>query len=56
MMKERYAKLLLGEDFSGGSKGSNTALTISNAITKLSGMHPVGFVLSCAVSAEHVKA
>ena len=37
MMKERYAKLLLGEDFSGGSKGSNTALTISNAITKLSG-------------------
>eukprot|EP00250_Pteridium_aquilinum_P005395 c15495_g1_i1 orf=34-1602(-) len=36
MMKERFAKLLLGEDFSGGSKGSNTALTISNAITKLS--------------------
>ena len=38
MMKERFAKLLLGEDFSGGSKGSNTALTISNAITKLSGL------------------
>lgn len=36
MMKERFAKLLLGEDFSGGSKGSHTALTISNAITKLS--------------------
>ncbi|KAI5059929.1 hypothetical protein GOP47_0024349 [Adiantum capillus-veneris] len=36
MMKERFAKLLLGEDFSGGSKASNTALTISNAITKLS--------------------
>ncbi|KAH7291878.1 hypothetical protein KP509_29G039800 [Ceratopteris richardii] len=36
MMKERFAKLLLGDDFSGGSKASNTALTISNAIGKLS--------------------
>eukprot|EP00249_Psilotum_nudum_P008445 c21272_g1_i2 orf=2629-3939(+) len=35
MMKERFAKLLLGEDMSGG-KGVCTALAISNAITNLS--------------------
>lgn len=37
MMKERFAKLLLGEDMSGGRKGVCTALAISNAITNLSG-------------------
>lgn len=36
-MKERFAKLLLGEDISGGCKGHNTALALSNAITNLSG-------------------
>ncbi|OMP03017.1 Plant specific Rop nucleotide exchanger, PRONE [Corchorus capsularis] len=36
MMKERFAKLLLGEDMSGGRKGVCTALAISNAITNLS--------------------
>ncbi|XP_002968559.2 rop guanine nucleotide exchange factor 7 [Selaginella moellendorffii] len=36
MMKERFARLLLGEDMSGGSKGVCTALAISNAITNLS--------------------
>ncbi|KAI4384508.1 hypothetical protein MLD38_002654 [Melastoma candidum] len=35
MMKERFAKLLLGEDMSGSGKGACTALTISNAITNL---------------------
>ncbi|XP_051121888.1 rop guanine nucleotide exchange factor 7-like isoform X2 [Andrographis paniculata] len=35
MMKERFAKLLLGEDMSGGAKGVSSALTISNAITNL---------------------
>ncbi|BAF17632.1 rop guanine nucleotide exchange factor 7 [Oryza sativa Japonica Group] len=35
MMKERFAKLLLGEDMSGGGKGVCTALAISNAITNL---------------------
>ncbi|KAH7433591.1 hypothetical protein KP509_07G076300 [Ceratopteris richardii] len=35
MMKERFAKLLLGEDASGGSKGVSSALAISNAITNL---------------------
>ncbi|KAG2692868.1 hypothetical protein I3760_08G072100 [Carya illinoinensis] len=36
LMKERFAKLLLGEDMSGGGKGVCTALAISNAITNLS--------------------
>ncbi|KAJ7568797.1 hypothetical protein O6H91_01G049000 [Diphasiastrum complanatum] len=35
MMKERFARLLLGEDMSGGGKGVCTALAISNAITNL---------------------
>lgn len=38
MMKERFAKLLLGEDMSGSGKGVCTALAISNAITNLCGM------------------
>ena len=37
MMKEKFAKLLLGEDMSGSGKGVSTALAISNAITNLSG-------------------
>ncbi|KAH7351941.1 hypothetical protein KP509_19G021400 [Ceratopteris richardii] len=36
VMKERFAKLLLGEDMSGGAKGVSTALAISNAVTNLS--------------------
>jgi len=36
MMKEKFAKLLLGEDMSGGAKGVCTAMAISNAITNLS--------------------
>ncbi|KAK9743001.1 hypothetical protein RND81_03G210700 [Saponaria officinalis] len=34
-MKERFSKLLLGEDMSGNGKGVCTAVTISNAITNL---------------------
>lgn len=37
MMKERFSKLLLGEDMSGGGKGVCTAVTVSNAITNLYG-------------------
>ena len=37
MMKERFSKLLLGEDMSGSGKGVCTAVTISNAITNLYG-------------------
>jgi len=36
-MKERFSKLLLGEDMSGGGKGVATAVTISNSITNLYG-------------------
>ncbi|GAB2292263.1 hypothetical protein Dimus_026512 [Dionaea muscipula] len=35
LMKERFAKLLLGEDMSGGGKGVPSALALSNAITNL---------------------
>lgn len=37
-MRERFSKLLLGEDMSGCGKGVSTALAISNAITNLCGM------------------
>ena len=37
MMRERFSKLLLGEDMSGGGKGVCTAVTISNSITNLYG-------------------
>lgn len=38
-MKERFAKLLLGEDMSGGGDGVTSALALSNAITKLAGIY-----------------
>ncbi|XP_010676686.2 rop guanine nucleotide exchange factor 14 [Beta vulgaris subsp. vulgaris] len=34
-MKEKFAKLLLGEDVTGGRKGISSALAISNSITSL---------------------
>ncbi|KAK8574742.1 hypothetical protein V6N13_034007 [Hibiscus sabdariffa] len=34
-MKEKFAKLLLGEDMSGGGTGVSSALALSNAITNL---------------------
>jgi len=37
-MKERFAKLLLGEDMSGGGKGVSSALALSNAFTNLAGI------------------
>lgn len=39
MMKERFSKLLLGEDMSGCGNGVCTSLAISNAITNLCGMN-----------------
>lgn len=45
MMKERFSKLLLGEDMSGSGKGVCTALVISNAITNLCGMSLSEFML-----------
>jgi hypothetical protein len=38
VMKEKFAKLLLGEDVTGGCKGQTTALALSNGITNLAGM------------------
>ncbi|KAI3821875.1 hypothetical protein L1987_09450 [Smallanthus sonchifolius] len=35
VMKEKFAKLLLGGDTTGGSKGHSSALALSNSITKL---------------------
>ncbi|GAB2222312.1 hypothetical protein Droror1_Dr00013524 [Drosera rotundifolia] len=35
LLKEKFAKLLLGEDMSGGGKGVSSALALSNAITNL---------------------
>lgn len=37
-MKERFAKLLLGEDMSGAGNGVSSALALSNAITNLAGI------------------
>lgn len=37
-MKEKFAKLLLGEDITGGKKGVSTALALSNAINNLAGI------------------
>lgn len=36
-MKGRFAKLLLGEDITGGHKGLSSSLVLSNAITNLAG-------------------
>ncbi|KAJ1690854.1 hypothetical protein LUZ63_015009 [Rhynchospora breviuscula] len=36
LLKERFARLLLGEDMSGSGKGVSSALALSNAITNLS--------------------
>lgn len=45
-MKERFAKLLLGEDMSGGGKGVSSALALSNAITNLAGkVHKISPIL-----------
>ena len=38
-MKARFAKLLLGEDMSGGNEGVTSALALSNAITNLAGKY-----------------
>lgn len=37
LMKEKFCKLLLGEDMSGGGKGVSSALALSNAITNIAG-------------------
>lgn len=55
-MKERFAKLLLGEDMSGGGKGVSSALAISNAITNLAGtlIYPSILLLASRVLATNI--
>lgn len=48
LMKERFSKLLLGEDMSGGGKGTSSALALSNAITNLSGTFFSYVILICS--------
>lgn len=36
-MQERFAKLLLGDDITGGREGLSASLALSNAITNLAG-------------------
>lgn len=48
MMKERFSKLLLGEDMSGGGKGVSSALALSNSITNLAGIH-LGFLIIISI-------
>lgn len=38
-MKQKFAKLLLGDDITGGRKGVSSALALSNAITNLAGIY-----------------
>lgn len=54
MMKERFAKLLLGEDMSGGGKGVSSALALSNAVTNLAGMLRSIYLFSFALKKKHV--
>lgn len=45
LMKEKYTKLLLGEDMSGSGKGVCTAVAISNSVTNLYGIYPWKFIM-----------
>ncbi|KAL7113573.1 hypothetical protein ACP275_04G069300 [Erythranthe tilingii] len=45
LMKEKFAKLLLGEDMSGRGKGVSSALALSNAITNLADLLLVAAIL-----------
>lgn len=49
-MKERFSKLLLGEDMSGCGNGVSTALAISNAITNLCGILCIKFNIFCVIT------
>lgn len=44
-MKEKFTKLLLGEDVTGGQKGLSSALSLSNAITNLAGRQYIAFLI-----------
>lgn len=50
LMKEKFARLLLGEDMSGGGKGVSSALALSNAITNLAGISIKSYHRLCMLS------
>lgn len=52
-MKERFAKLLLGEDMSGGGKGVSSALALSNAITNHAGELIMSFYFMLPIKANN---
>ena len=54
LMKEKFAKLLLGEDMSGSGKGVPSALALSNAVTNLAGDDLLEYVVlvSCCRDRE----
>ncbi|KAF8766262.1 hypothetical protein HU200_007775 [Digitaria exilis] len=57
-MKEKFAKLLLGEDMSGSGKGVPSALALSNAVTNLAatevGAHGAGQKGEVEERADHI--
>lgn len=55
MMKDRFTKLLLGEDMSGGGKGVSSALALSNAITNLAGKNSSLGFFTLSSSASNMK-
>ncbi|XP_039029963.1 rop guanine nucleotide exchange factor 14-like [Hibiscus syriacus] len=55
IMKENFAKLLLGEDITGGRKGVSTALALSNAIINLAGKFFLGELWKLEPLAEERK-
>ncbi|OEL28228.1 Rop guanine nucleotide exchange factor 9 [Dichanthelium oligosanthes] len=52
MVKEKFSKLLLGEDMSGTGKGVSSALALSNAITNLAGVLSRDDIFSASVFGE----
>lgn len=55
LLKERFAKLLLGEDMSGGGKGVSSALALSNAITNLAGIVEIYPLLHVQVLTDYLR-
>lgn len=52
VMKEKFGKLLLGEDMSGSGKGVPSALALSNAITNLAGDNLATYLPTCRLIYE----
>lgn len=55
LIKEKFSKLLLGEDMSGSGKGVCPAVAISNAITNLYGRLSLTIMLQNLSSTKIIK-